>query len=109
MRGRHILLAVCVFALTTCKDSTAPDGATITFEADPITCAGGANVQITIDGEDQGFYSVPAGGSWSFVVDPGTHTVKVAGEGEGGGFAFLEREVTVSEAEDFVVPFTCTG
>ena len=109
MRVSPILLVFGVLTLSVCEDSSGPSGATITFRADPISCAGGAVVEITIDGESQGSYEFAPGSEWVFPVSAGVHTVKAQGEEPGDGFVNVEREVTVPESGDFTVVLSCTG
>jgi hypothetical protein len=109
MRTCVLLLALSAFVLSGCGDSSGPTQETITFRADPVTCAGVTDVEITIDGENHGTFQFTPGSEWVFPTSAGVHTVKAQGEMLGGGFVNIEREVTVPEGGDFTVVLTCTA
>jgi hypothetical protein len=109
MKVWPILVVVGMMALSACKDSSGPDGATITFRSDPVTCADAVDFEITIDGQNQGSFQFAPGSEWTFSVGPGVHSVRAEGKNLESGFAIIEREVTVSEGEDFVILLTCNS
>lgn len=108
-RFRIFLPMVAVLAFYACGDPSGPEGSTLTFRADPISCAGGAAVEITIDGESRGALQFAPGSEWSFSVSAGTHDVLVQGEEPDGGLVNVEREVNVPENGNFTVLFGCSS
>ena len=102
------VLLVSTFFLSACLGATGPTETAITFRTDAISCPATADIEITIDGENQGVFSFPPGGEWSFPVSPGDHSIKAEGEIPELAFILLERTVTVGDGEMFVVVLTCS-
>ncbi len=105
-----LVLVVCgMLALSACEDSSGPDGATITFRTDPVTCADVVDFEITIDGQNQGSFQFAPGSEWTFSVEPGVHSAKAEGKDLESGFLIVDREVTVPDGEDFVILLSCNA
>ena len=99
-----------ILALAACGEpTTGADQTVITFTTDVVSCSAEVAIEITIDGESQGSFGFAPGTSWSFPVDPGTHSVQATGELAGGGFIAVDRQVTVGDSDEFVVLITCSS
>jgi len=107
MRVWPILVLFGMLPASACKDSSGPDGPTITFNTDPVTCADQVDFEITIDGQNQGSFHFAPGSEWTFSVEPGVHSIKAVGITPESGFTVVERDVVVAESENFVVPLSC--
>ena len=108
MKVWPILVIFGMLAVSACEDSSGPDGATITFRTDPVSCASQVDFEITIDGENQGSYRFAPGSEWTFSVEAGVHSVSAVGKTPETGFVVIERDVTVPDDGDFVVLLSCS-
>lgn len=109
---RTVLWAALVaVTLTACggDDGTgpAPSGDVI-FRVDPVTCTGQGTVELFIDGNSKGQYTMAPGSTQTFEVDAGPHALG-AREIGGGGFVWPTENATVPANSSYTALLVCTG